>query len=451
MPADTKTHRILHGSIPLVLARLSIPNVAVMVTQSSVGLVEVYFLSKLGTEKLAGVSQVFPILALVTAISQGAVGGGIVSTIARKLGQKDYEAANRLAWHAVYIGLGLGLLTTALLTILSSRFYVAMGAHGEALQVANSYSTVIFGGALLIWLFNTMMSVVRATGNTVLPLYVVCGGAILLLPLSPLLIFGAGPLPGLGVIGGAIAILIYYASGTVIYATYIWRGKSVIRPSFTPVKASLTWTLGILRVGGLSAIVSATTNLTLAIITGYVGFHGNSALAGYGAGARLELLLVPLSYGIGGPAGIFIATNLGAGSAHRARVAGWAAVISCAAVAEAIGLSATFWPSRWLGLFTNDPAALETGVLYLHTTGPFFGFFGAAFAIYCVAQALGHLRWPVTGALLRAAIAVAGGWFASSLINVFYSVAAGMTVFFVLAVPLMFNSRRWVVTLARPK
>src|SRR5260370_13552610 len=162
------------------------------------------------------------------------------------------------------------------------------------------------------------MAVVRGTGNLQVPVIVVCGGALILVPLSLVLISGAFGYPVLGASGGAVAMLVYYALGALAYAGYRWGGFGVLKPSFRVPRLSLAPALAILRVGGMSAVVSATTNLTLAIVTGYVAMGGVEALAGYGAGSRLEFLLVPLAYGIGGPGRSVSSANPGARPTKRA-------------------------------------------------------------------------------------------------------------------------------------
>src|SRR5580700_6703167 len=112
----------------------------------------------------------------------------------------------------------------------------------------------------------------------------------------------------------------------------------------------------------MSALVSSTTNLTIAIITSYVGVAGVAALAGYGAGARLEFILVPFTYGIGGPAGILIGTNIGAGQGGRALRTAWITLLLSALATETIGLAAATWPAAWIGSFSGDPAVLATGM-----------------------------------------------------------------------------------------
>src|SRR5438132_1398525 len=158
---DPRTRMLLEGPIVSTLLRLATPNVLVMFVQASVGLIETYFVGKLGTDALAGVALVFPVLMLMQMMSAGAMGGGISSAIARALGAGRRRDANALAAHALAIAVGFGLLF--MLAVLGSGrwLYSAMGGSGASLTAALTYSTVVFSGAILIWVFN---SIAIATG-----------------------------------------------------------------------------------------------------------------------------------------------------------------------------------------------------------------------------------------------------------------------------------------------
>ncbi len=277
-----------------------------------------------------------------------------------------------------------------------------MGAEGASLDAALTYSNLVFGGAILIWLFNLLVATVRGTGNLILPVFVVCGGALLLVPLSPLLIFGLGGIAGLGVAGGAVAILAYYALGSLCFAAYLWGHRGVLHPSLRPPKpaapAALAWEVlrGMLwrHVHGGS---SSTTNITIAILTGYVGLHGVAAVAGYGAGARLEFLLVPLTYGIGGPAGILIGTSIGAGDSRRALRTAWIGDrMRRADQAEAIGSRGGRLAPGVARRLQQRPDRPRRGRARI-TCGRsalFFGFFsGLGYALYCAGQGTGRMEW----------------------------------------------------------
>ena len=106
--------------------------------------------------------------------------------------------------------------------------YRALGGQGAELDAALVYSNVVFAGLVLLWVMNGLAAVVRGTGNMLVPALVICGGAVLLVPLSPLLIFGIGPFPRLGVAGGAAALLLYYAGGTGFLAWYVLSGRNAV-------------------------------------------------------------------------------------------------------------------------------------------------------------------------------------------------------------------------------
>jgi Na+-driven multidrug efflux pump len=436
---DPRTRMLLEKPIASLILRLAIPNATVMVVQVLIGLLEVYFVSRQGVDALAGVAQVFPLVSLVLAIAQGATGGGIVTGVARALGTGRIGAASDYAWYAMVLSIPLGLATTAAMSVFGPMLYGHMGTSGNALAIALSYSSTIFAGAILIWTFNLLMAVVRGTGNLKVPVIVVCGGAVILVPLSPALIFGAFGYPGLGPSGGAVAMLVYYGVGTLAYAAYLWGHFGVLKPALHLPKLSFEPAFGILRIGGMSALVAGSTNLTLAIVTTYVGLGGVEALAGYGAGSRLEFLLVPLAYGIGGPVGIVVSANLGAGRTERAVQASWIGVLMASALTEAIGLAAAAFPQQWIGIFSQNPTVLHIGAQYLHRVGPLFGFFGLGYVLYCTGQATGRMRASVIAALLRATIAVLGGyavvWLKLDVSWNFVAVALGMAAFGLFALP----------------
>jgi hypothetical protein len=150
---------LLAKPIAPTILRLAVPNSTVMIVQILIGLLEVYFVSRTGVDALAGVSPVFPLVSLVVAIAQGALGGGIVTTVARVLGAGRIGDASEYAWYAVVLGVPLGLATTAVMVTFGPSLYSHMGVSGNALEIAVSYSFIIFAGATVIWLFNLLMAV----------------------------------------------------------------------------------------------------------------------------------------------------------------------------------------------------------------------------------------------------------------------------------------------------
>jgi putative MATE family efflux protein len=428
-----RTRRLLEGAIVPTLLRMAAPNAVVMLVQASVGLIETYFVGKLGTDALAGVSLVFPALMLMQMMSAGAIGGGISASIARALGAGRRADADALVQHALAVSLLLGVVFMAALLGGGRWLYGAMGGSGAALDAALTYSGVIFWGAVLLWLFNALANVIRGTGNMMVPALVTCIGALALIPLSPCLIFGWGPLPRLGIAGGAFAVIGYYGIGSAAFAAYLLSGRSVVRLSLRFGGFRRALFADILRVGAVAALVSLQTNLIIAIATGFVGRFGAAAIAGYGTGARLEYLLVPLVFGFGAPLVAMVGTNIGAGRRERALRTAWIGAAMAGAICEAIGLVAAAFPHWWLGLFDSDPLMLEVGTRYLQAVGPLYGFFGFGLALYFASQGAGRMLWPLVANMTRLVVVAGGGWLALRLdgdvLHVFAAIGLALVAF----------------------
>jgi putative MATE family efflux protein len=407
-----RTRMLLEAPIAPTLLRLAAPNVVVMVVQPAVAAGEAYFLGWLGAETLAGVSLVFPLIMLMQTMSAGGMGGGVSSAIARALGAGRRADASALVLHAVVIAVVMGALFTIGALAAGPAIYRAMGGTGEALAAALAYSNIIFSGALAVWLFNTLSNVVRGTGNMMLPASLVVGGAALTLALAPALIFGWGPLPRLGVAGAGLAFVAYYAVAAAVLVAHLRSHGGLVRLSLSG--ARLRWRLfrEILKVGVPGSANTVLTNLTVIVLTGLVGGFGTIALAGYGMGARLEYLQIPLVFGIGSALVTMVGTNVGAGNLPRAKRVAFAGAGIAFLLTESIGCFAAVFPHAWLGLFSSDPDVLAAGATYLRVAGPSYGFFGLGLALYFASQGAGRLLWPLAAGCLRLLIATIGGWFA---------------------------------------
>jgi Na+-driven multidrug efflux pump len=290
----------------------------------------------------------------------------------------------------------------------------------------------VFAGNALVWLMNALASVIRGTGNMLMPSLAVCTGVILLIPLSPCLIFGVGPIPALGMAGAGAAVVITAALTTIVLAWYIGSGRSLVR--FKPSRMRRVLFIDILRVGAVGSVSTLQTSLTVVLTTALVGAAGGAgAVAGYGTGARLEYLLIPLVFGLGAPLVALVGTNVGAGQRPRALRIALVGGAFAFVFAESIGITAAVWPQVWLGLFGDDARMIETGSAYLRLVGPAYGFFGLGLSLYFASQGAGRLLWPLFSGLLRLLIAIGGGWIAlqltGSLSWLFAALALGLVVY----------------------
>ncbi|NTH21852.1 MATE family efflux transporter [Agrobacterium rhizogenes] len=415
-----------------MLIRLSWPNVLIMMAQASTGLIETWWLSHLGTDVLAGMALVFPAVMLMQMMSAGAFGGAISSGIARALGGGRNADADQLATHAIIINVVLGLMFTAIMLTFGRPIYRALGGEAGELEAALSYSNVVFSGMVFVWLMNGLASIVRGTGNMLLPGIVICGGAIVLAFVSPLLIFGFGPVPALGVAGGGLALLLYNFCGATVLTWYILSGRNAV--TFGRHTLQFHRFREIARIGAASSVNSILTNVTIGVATALVAAHSSvEAVAGFGTAARLEYLLIPVIFGIGAPMVALVGTNIGADQRDRAvKIAFTGAALSFA-ITETIGITAAVFPHEWIVLFSDKVGAIDTGVSYLQVIGPVYGFFGVGLSLYFASQGAGQLRWPLCCGLLRLAIAGIGGWLAievsGTLLGLYAAMAIGLVVY----------------------
>jgi len=433
-PMAARTRRLLEAPVTPTLLRLAAPNVLVMVLQAVVTTMDAVFVGWLGAGALAGVSLVYPLVMLMQTMSAGGMGGGVSSAVARALGAGRRREAEALAAHAVLIALAMASLFTAALLLGGPAVYRAMGGTGPALEAALTYSHVMFGGAVVFWLLNTLASIVRGTGTMALPAAVTTGSAVAYLALAPALVMGWGPFPRLGVAGTATANLVGFGLASLVLVGYLSSPWSPVRLTFRglEIRRALFWE--ILRVGAPGSLNTILTNLTVVLMTGLVGPFGTLPLAGYGMGARLEYLQIPLVFGMGSALVAMVGTNVGAGKIARAERVAWIGAGIAAGVTASIGLLAAAFPRAWLGLFTADAQAQAVGTTYLHIVGPCYGFFGLGLALYFASQGAGRLGWPLAAGFLRLTLAAAGGWLAGywlgwGLPGIFAAMAIALVVF----------------------
>lgn len=408
-PADPSRARFdpLDGPIVPTLLRLAAPNILAMFIQSAMHITDAYFIGQVDRTALAGVALVFPMLMLTTMLSSGAIGGGVAGAIARALGAGDRARAESILRHAVVVAVGCGLLFMAVFLLFGRPIYGSLGGRGEALEAALAYSDLLFGGVLTIWLFNILASAVRGSGRMGFSAGAIALVTAVQIPLSWALTLGFGPVPSQGIAGPAVATIAAFGMGTLWLLADLVVGASPLRLRWSGRFSGAVFA-ATLRTGGLAAINPFLTVATVLIVNAIVGGIGEGVLAGYGIGARLEFLMVPIIFGIGAALITLVGANAGAGRHDRARRIVWTGAFAAGTVTGAIGLMAALFPSLWSDLFTRDPETAAACQAYLRIVGPCYALFGLGLALHFAAHGLGSILWPVLGGVLRVAIIAIG-------------------------------------------
>lgn len=431
-PVARPTALLIDPILP-TLVRLAVPNMLAMVASALVAVAETIYVGRLGTEPLAGLALVFPLVMLMGMLSAGAMGGGVSSAIARSLGAGDEARASTLALHALVIGCGAGLASMLLLLAFGPFIYATLGGRGEPLAQAVLYSNTVFTGAMGIWLTNTLASIVRGGGNMRVPSVTLLLAALAQVVLGGGLSLGIGPFPRLGMTGIALGLVITQTAAALFLLGYLMSGRGRVHLTFTNPTLSRGMFFDILRVGGLACLSPLQSVLTVLILTRLVADFGVEALAGYGIGARLEFLLIPIAFGVGVACVPMVGMAIGARDVARARAVAWSGGLMAACLVGSVGLAVAIFPAAWARLFTADPSVIDAARSYFAWVGPCYGLFGLGLCLYFASQGAGKVFWPVIAGTLRLAVVIAGGaWLAAiqaPVWAVFALIAVGMATY----------------------
>jgi MATE family, multidrug efflux pump len=256
---------------------------------------------------------------------------------------------------------------------------------------------------------NTLASIVRGTGNMRVPSLTILGASAMQIAVGGTLGLGIGPIPRFGLAGVATGLVVGYALGALVLLWFLRSGMAKITLRFAGVGLRREMFLDILKVGTVAAFSPLQTVLTVLILTRLVAGFGTEALAGYGMGARLEFLLVPISFAIGVACLPMVGMAIGAGDVARARRVAWTGATVSACTVGLIGLVVATVPHVWSGRFSNDPGVLAAANLYLRLAGPAFSFVGLGLVLYFASQGAGKVLGPVLAATVRLLVIAVGG------------------------------------------
>ena len=412
-PANPANAMLTAPILP-TLVRLSLPNMMAMVAMALVAIAETAYVGTLGTPPLAGLTLVFPLVMLQQMMSGGAMGGGVSSAISRALGAGDEQRASILAFHALVIGCVFGVVFTITMLFFGEPIYRLLGGRDTALTQALAYSNVVFLGAVGIWLTNLLAAVVRAGGNMRVPSVAMITTSVAQVVLAGGLGFGWGvggaAFPKLGMAGIAAGQVIAYSGCALFLLWYLNSGRARVPLHFS--NATLRWDYfrDILRVGAMACISPVQSILTALILTRLVSSYGTQTLAGFGIGARLEFLLIPVAFGVGVTCVSMVGMAIGAGNVDRARRVAWTGGIYAALLVGIIGMVVVLWPDLWSALFTSDRGVLASARSYFTWAAPTYALYGIGLCLFFASQGAGKMFWPVLAGSVRLLVIVIGGW-----------------------------------------
>lgn len=307
-------HGLLTGSIPLVLRQMTVPMTFGMIAILMFNLVDTFFISLLGTEALAAISYTFPVTFAVNCITMG-IGMGLSTSIARLLGQGQAQDAARFSTHGLILAVTLVVVASTIGYFSIEPLFLALGANADLIPLIMQYMQIWYLTIPLLVIPMAGNSAIRATGDTKTPAKIMMLAGFINGLLDPLLIFGYGPFPELGIQGAAIASAFSWL-GALMGSLYVLakREKLLALPSLKFINRD--WKQ-ILKIGTPAAMSNALTPISGAILMMMLSSHGTAAVAAYGAAQRVESILTLVLMSLTSALTPFIAQNMGANNPAR--------------------------------------------------------------------------------------------------------------------------------------
>lgn len=366
-------HGLLTSPIPQVLQTMTLPMVIGLLSVLTFNLVDTFFISLIGTQSLAAISFTFPVTFGVSCISHG-IGMGLSANIGRLLGQDETKKAARLSSHGILLALLLVILASSIGYLTIYPLFSTLGAAPELLPLIKQYMQVWYLTIPLLVIPMTGNSVIRATGDTKTPAIIMMISGLINGVLDPLLIFGYGPFPELGIQGAAIASAASWL-GAVIASLYILikRERLLALPQLSEMLKD--W-LQILKIGTPAAFSNAMTPLCGAILMTIFASLGTKVVAAYGAAQRVESIMMIVMMSLSSILTPFIAQNMGANQPKRSFSALFIAMRF--AIIFQLGLFILIVPLSMpiASLFSQEQAVQDTLWLYLIIVPISYGFQG---------------------------------------------------------------------------
>lgn len=363
---------ILNAPIRPTLVRMTLPMMLGIVSLMLFNIADIWFVGQLGTEPLAALAFTFPVTFSITSLAIG-LGVGTSATLARLIGAGQDERAARMATD--------NLVMTTLLVLavgfaghwIIDPVFTLMGAEPALMPLIHDYMTVWFSGSVFLVLNMVCNSIFRAAGETRLSGAIMVVSSVLNLVLDPLLIFGAGPVPGLGIQGAAVASVLAWAA-TTSFALYLLHGQG--RLLWQRLVLSEMWShwRQIMQISLPAAFSNMMTPLANGVLTAVVARHGAEAVAAYGVGNRVESLSLLVCLALSMTLPPFISQNYGAGQVERVRRV-YAGAVRFALVWQGLIFVLLFlFADSLAALFTDDPDVTRWLALWMVLVPAGFGF-----------------------------------------------------------------------------
>ena len=385
---DAPKARLTEGPVGRHLIDMTVPVLFGISTMMAQGLIDTWFLGQVGDRELAAFGFGFPVLMIVTSVAIG-LAAGTSSVVARAIGAGDHRRARRLATDSLFLGFLITLVICAIGILTINPMFRLLGVPEDMLPMIRSFMTILYSGVPFVVVGMIGMASMRATGDTRLPSMLMVMAAILNVALDPILIFGVGPIPAMGLDGAATAALIARATifvGTIYLMRFRLDMLSFNKPD--PVELRKSWR-DILHVGIPAAGTNAIVPLGAVLVTAMIARFGTDAVAGFGVATRIESMMLVIFYAMSSIIGPFVGQNFAAGRERRILRALWLCTLFCLAAGMVIAGILALLSDVLPRLFSDSEAVMEVTKLFLWIVPISYGTYGMVMVMNASFNGLG--------------------------------------------------------------
>lgn len=373
---------------------LSIPMIAEMVMESLFAIVDIYFVSKVGVNAVAAVALTESVLMIVYSIAIG-LSMAVTAIVARRVGERKKKRASDAAFQGILMGLGVGVLLGSTGYFLAEDVLLIMGGEPGVIAEGKRYTELMFLSNVSIILLFLINGIFRGAGDASIAMRSLWLANGINIVLDPILIFGLGPVPAMGIEGAAIATIIGRTSGVIYQLYFLVNGRSVLLFSWKNLVIRLQTIREILRISvagmGQFLVESASWIFLVRVMSGF----GAEALAGYTIAFRVIVFTILPSWGMANAAATLVGQNLGAGSPERAERSVWRTARWNMVFLGSISVVFYLFSLPILMFFSEDDAVLQVGASALKIICLGYVFFAYGMVISQAFNGAGDTRTPL--------------------------------------------------------
>ena len=356
------------GALGRALGLLAIPMMLEMAMESIFAVVDIAFVSRLGTDAVAAVGITEALVTILYAIALG-LGLGVTAMVSRRIGAKDREGAASVTGQAIWVGAIVSVVIGVFGVVFARDLLLLMGASDNVVDVGSGYTAILLGGSGSIMYLFLLNAAFRGAGDAAVALRSLALANGINIVLDPCLIFGLGPFPEMGVPGAAVATTIGRSIGVAYQLNYLFRGRGRLQFQFrhlTLVRKLIKRVL-VISAGGIGQFLITTASWVA--LMRIVAYYGSAPIAAYTIALRMiEFAILP-AWGLGNAAATLVGQNLGANLPDRAERSAWLAAKYNAVFMALVGGLMLLMAPQITALFSSDPEVLRYGTSCLRIMG----------------------------------------------------------------------------------